>query len=149
MVPQAGQTQDTGIQCGDTEASLTGQTYGGQDITGTDAIQTVGCSSPKAVAVAEAGIPEGFALLQNYPNPLNPETEIGFQLPEANHIVVKIFNILGEEIRTLVDQPYEPGSHRVRWDGRDERGNPVASGIYLYQLQAGDFSQVRKMSLLR
>jgi flagellar hook assembly protein FlgD len=79
----------------------------------------------------------------------NPETEIRFQLPEASHVVVKIFNINGEEIRTLVDTPYQAGYHRVRWDGKDKHGNPAASGVYLYQLQAGSFSQVRKMSLLR
>jgi hypothetical protein len=142
-------TQDTGIQCGDTEASLTGQTFGGQTITGTDAIQTVGCGTGKAMAEAEAGIPAGYALLQNYPNPFNPETEMRFQLPEAGYVVVKIFNINGEEIRTLVDAPYQAGYHRVRWDGKDKNGNAVASGVYLYQLQAGGFSQVRKMSLLR
>ncbi|MCI0553950.1 MAG: T9SS type A sorting domain-containing protein [Anaerolineae bacterium] len=142
-------TQDTGIQCGDTEASLTGQTCGGQAITGSDAIQTVGCGSAKAMAEAEAGIPEGYALLQNYPNPFNPETEIRFQLLEASHVVVKIFNTVGEEIRTLVEAEYEAGYHRVRWDGKDKNGHPVASGIYLYQLLAGNFSQVRKMSLLR
>lgn len=94
-------------------------------------------------------IPEKFALLQNHPNPFNPETEISFELPEANHIVVKIFNTLGEEIRTLVDAPYQVGYHRVRWDGKDNNGKPVASGVYLYRLQAGTFSHVGKMSLLR
>jgi hypothetical protein len=145
-------TQQTGIRCGDTEATLTGATFGGQAITGTDAIQTVGCRPhhlQKDADAEEAGIPEEYTLFQNHPNPFNPATEIRFQLPEANHIVVRIFNILGEEIRTLVNQPYQPGSHSVRWDGRDEHGNQVASGIYLYQLQAGDFSQIRKMSLLR
>jgi hypothetical protein len=142
-------TQDTGIQCGDTEASLTGQTFGGQTITGTDAIQTVGCGTGKAMAEAEAGIPAGYALLQNYPNPFNPETEMRFQLPEAGYVVVKIFNINGEEIRTLVEAEHEAGYHRVRWNGKDKNGDPVASGIYLYQLRAGNFSQVRKMSLLR
>jgi hypothetical protein len=142
-------TQDSGIQCGQTAVTLTGETIGGIAITGTDAIQTVGCGANKAVADAEAGIPESYALLQNHPNPFNPETELDFQLPEANHVVVKIFNTLGEEIRTLVEAPYEAGYHRVRWDGKDKNGNPVASGIYLYQLQAGDFSQVRKMALLR
>jgi hypothetical protein len=142
-------TQQTEIQCGQTAATLTGETIVGIAITGTDAIQTLGCSANKAVAETETGIPESCALFQNYPNPFNPETEIGFQLPEANHVVVKIFNTLGEEIRTLVEAPYEAGHHRVRWDGKDKNGNPVASRIYLYQLQAGDFSQVRKMALLR
>jgi hypothetical protein len=90
-----------------------------------------------------------YVLHQNYPNPFNPETEIRFALPQVDHIVLKIFNIFGEEIRTLANEPHEAGSHAVRWDGNDERGNPVASGMYLYQLRAGNFAQVRKMNLLR
>lgn len=94
-------------------------------------------------------LPEGFVLEQNYPNPFNPETEIRFQLPEANHVVVIIFNLLGQEIRTLADKQYEAGFHALPWDGKANNGNLVASGIYLYQLQAGSFSQVKKMTLLR
>ncbi len=93
--------------------------------------------------------PQGYALRESYPNPFNPETEIHFQLPEAHYVVLKIFNIFGEEIRTLVDEQREAGYHRVRWDGKDENGKPVTSGVYLYQLRAGSFSQVKKMSLLR
>lgn len=129
---------------------LAGETFDGQAIEGTDAVQMVEGSANKSVALQnETGIPEGYALYQNHPNPFNPETEIRFQLPEANHVVVKIFNTVGEEIRTLVDAPYEAGYHRVRWDGKANNGKLVASGVYLYQLRAGNFSQVKKMSLLR
>jgi hypothetical protein len=102
--------------------------------------------------------PRGHALRQNYPNPFSPrgrrafgnsETEIRFVLPQADHVVLKIFNLFGEEIRTLANEQREAGSHAVRWDGNDERGNSVASGMYLYQLRAGNFAQVRKMNLLR
>lgn len=107
--------------------------------------------------------PRGYTLHQNYPNPFsplgretptgvafgNPETAIRFQLPKTSYVVLKIFNIFGEEIRTLANEQREAGSHAVRWDGSDERGNPVASGMYLYQLRAGNFAQVRKMNLLR
>jgi len=104
----------------------------------------------KLVAGSGAGsLPESYALEQNYPNPFNPETDIRFQLPAASHVVINIFNALGQEIRTLVDGQYEAGSHSVRWDGKDKNGTPVSSGVYLYQLQAGTFSQVKKMSLLR
>jgi hypothetical protein len=85
----------------------------------------------------------------NCPDPFSAEPEIHFQLPQASHVGVKIFSTLGEEIRTVVDGQYEAGYHRVRWDGKDKNGNPMASGMYLYQLRAGNFSQVRKMSLLR
>jgi len=90
-----------------------------------------------------------YQLEQNHPNPFNPDTEIRFQLPKPGHVVLKIFNILGAEVRTLADAPYEAGYHRVRWDGKDKNGKLVASGVYLYQLRAGSFSQVKKMSLLR
>lgn len=94
-------------------------------------------------------IPTTFSLEQNYPNPFNPETEIRFQLPQASHVVIRIFNIIGEEIRTLIDKEHEVGYFRVHWDGKDRNGNAVAIGVYFYQLRAGSFSQVRKMSLIR
>jgi hypothetical protein len=100
-------------------------------------------------AEESASIPEDFALLQNYPNPFNPETEIRFALPQASHVVLKIFSLLGEEIRALVDEQREAGYQAVRWDGKDKNGKLVASGVYLYQLQAGTFYEVKKMSLLR
>lgn len=104
-----------------------------------------------AKPVAEAGILPGSyaALLENYPNPFNPETEIRFQLQEASHVTVRIFNSLGQEIRTLADAQYDAGSHSVRWDSKDTQGNKVSSGIYFYELKAGNFSQVRKMSLVK
>jgi hypothetical protein len=94
-------------------------------------------------------LPEGYKLFQNMPNPFNPDTEIRFQLPEAKHVVVRIFNSSGQEIRSLLDAQYGAGYHIVRWDGRDYKGNPVSSGVYFYQLQTDEFSSVRKMSLLR
>jgi hypothetical protein len=102
------------------------------------------------VLVAEAEIvPDSYALLQNHPNPFNPETEIRFQLPEAVHVTVKIFNNLGQEIRLLTDKHYEVGHHSVNWDSKDSKGNAVSSGIYLYELKAGTFSQVMKMNLVK
>jgi len=105
----------------------------------------------KAIAetTVESSLPESYELLQNYPNPFNPETEIRFQLPETNHVVLRIFNTLGQEIRTLANGQYEAGYHSVHWDSKDNNGNPVSSGVYLYQLHAGNFSQVKKMILLR
>jgi parallel beta-helix repeat protein len=93
--------------------------------------------------------PEQSTLVQNYPNPFNPETEIRFRLPEAGPVVVKIYNLFGQEIRTLVDKTYPAGHHSVRWDGRDNFGKAVSSGVYFYRLQAGSFMQVKKMNLLR
>lgn len=90
-----------------------------------------------------------YNLAQNYPNPFNPQTEITFALPQTEHVTLSIFNTLGQKIRTLVDQPYPAGFHSVIWDSQDNRGHPVASGIYLYHIKAGGFVQIRKMSLLR
>lgn len=100
-------------------------------------------------AFAVEATPTAYELAQNYPNPFNPETEIHFALPQTEHVVIKIFSLRGEEVRTLVNEERAAGFHAVRWEGKDRNGNPAASGVYLCQLQAGGFSQVRKMSLLR
>ncbi|MFQ5799871.1 MAG: FlgD immunoglobulin-like domain containing protein, partial [Bacteroidota bacterium] len=140
----------TDLTCESTEGTLTGETFDGQAIEGTDAIRMVEGGASKSVAVEdETVLPEGYALYQNHPNPFNPETEIRFYLPEANYVVIKIYNIRGEEIRTLANGPYISGDHKIRWDGKDNNVNPVSSGVYLYQLKAGSISQVKKMSLIR
>ena len=94
-------------------------------------------------------IPIEFGLDQNYPNPFNPETEIPFRVPQESDVVLKIFNIRGQLVRTLIQADYTPGFHSIRWDGKDNNGISVSSGLYIYQLQAGEFVQVRKMSLLK
>lgn len=91
----------------------------------------------------------GFGLNQNYPNPFNPETQISFQLPVAEHVVMTIYNATGQEIVRLVDNTYAQGSQTVRWDGKDSHGNSAPSGVYFYKIKAGEFSQVRRMNLLR
>lgn len=107
-------------------------------------------SASKSNAVVLASeIPAHFVLEQNHPNPFNPETEIRFQIPQESHIVLAIYSVLGQEIRRLADALYAAGHHTIRWDGNDASGAPVASGVYLYRLQAGGFTQVKKMSLVR
>ncbi len=96
-----------------------------------------------------AGAPTQFALVQNYPNPFNPTTRIGFDLPQAGLVTLTIYNILGQHVRTLINASYAPGKYQVTWDGRDERGGSVASGIYLYRLQSLSMMLSRKMLLLR
>ncbi len=93
--------------------------------------------------------PNEIHLSQNYPNPFNPDTEIQFQLPASSHILLNIYNTNGQQIRTLVDGVQQAGLHTFVWNGQDNNGKPLASGIYLYRLQTGSFSQVRKMTLLR
>lgn len=133
----------------------TGQTAVGQSA-GTDHIETGGfwgwaLWGPEVPVEEEAleQMPGEYALLQNYPNPFNPETSIGYRLPQAGHVSLMVFNVTGQMVRRLVDWDQTPGEHVVIWDGSDELGQPVASGIYFYQLVTGDFHQVRKMLLLK
>ena len=90
-----------------------------------------------------------FELLQNYPNPFNPRTQITYRLPVASEVDLTVFNLLGQRIKTLVRQKQDSGSYTVEWDGKDDLGRDVASGIYLFRLSAENFEQVRKMILLR
>jgi len=94
-------------------------------------------------------VPLTFYLAQNYPNPARPRTEIRFQLPQASAVRLSVYNVLSQEICRLVEAKFEAGYHNVHWNGTDGNGNPVPSGIYFYQLRAGEFSQIRKMSLVR
>jgi hypothetical protein len=103
-----------------------------------------------ALAVDDASeIPTEFALKPNYPNPFNPETTIEFALPKTSKVTMTIYNLTGQMVRQLVQSEYAAGYHRVIWNGRDSRGNMVGSGVYIYTLKAADFSQTRKMILLR
>ena len=103
----------------------------------------------------EISLPQTFALLQNFPNPFNASTAIEYQLPEALEVEVIVYDLLGQEVRRLMDGKVEAGCHSVLWDGRDSSGRDVASGIYLYRLQAlmgpgrEDFTQTRRMIFLR
>jgi len=103
------------------------------------------CVSAKVVA----GIPEEFDLFQNYPNPFNPETDISFSLPEITQVSLVIYNVLGERIRALVNKEMESGVHTIHWDGKDEAGNSVASGIYFYRLKTESFNKTMKMVMMK
>ena len=93
--------------------------------------------------------PSQFSLSQNYPNPFNPITNFQFTLPKSVHVKIDIFNIVGQKVKTLMDQDMKPGVYQVDWDGKDERGNSVSTGVYFYKVQAGDFSDMKKMVLLK
>ncbi|MEW5925150.1 MAG: T9SS type A sorting domain-containing protein [Candidatus Zixiibacteriota bacterium] len=94
-------------------------------------------------------IPMEFALHPNRPNPFNPQTIISYDVPVATHVSIEIFNILGQKIVTLVDEEKVPGSYEVIWNGNDYAGQRVASGIYLYNMRAGDFVDSKKMMLMK
>jgi hypothetical protein len=91
-----------------------------------------------------AAVPERFALGQNYPNPFNPETEIGFRIAEVGFVSLKVFDVLGREVATLVNEEKQLGTYSVQWDASGQ-----ASGVYFYRLQTGNFVDVKKLILLR
>ncbi len=92
--------------------------------------------------------PKVCTLHQNYPNPFNPYTQINYQIPKDNHVTLKIYNLLGQEIITLIDDQLTAGSHTATWNGRDSSSNKVSAGIYFCTMEAGEFTQTRKMVLL-
>ena len=99
---------------------------------------------PTGILSREESIPKQFSLNQNYPNPFNPSTTIEFTLPKSEYVKLKVYNILGKEVTTLASNKLNPGNHIYTFDGKN-----LASGIYYYQLVAGDYREVKKMILLR
>lgn len=94
-------------------------------------------------------IPTEYLLYQNYPNPFNPTTQIEFDLPEAVRVTLKVFNTLGQEVATVNDAMYPAGHHVATWNGKSNAGADVATGLYVYQIQAGSFTDTKKMVLMR
>ena len=101
--------------------------------------------------------PTEYSLMQNHPNPFNPTTQISFAIPAGvgpttDHwprVTLTIYNILGQEVKVLVDEVKEPGYYSVNWDGRDAVGSDVASGVYFYRLDAGTFRSTKRMMLMK
>ena len=93
--------------------------------------------------------PLTFALDQNYPNPFNPSTIISYALPQASHVTIKIYDMLGREIKTLVNSEQNAGILNIQWNGDNNFGSKVSTGAYIYMIQAGDFFQAKKMILLK
>jgi hypothetical protein len=93
--------------------------------------------------------PTVFALRQNYPNPFNPATVIQYALPKSSFVKIEVYNILGQKVRTLMEEEQEPGFKMVQWDGKDDSGVEVSSGVYFYKIEAGDFVECRKMALVK
>ena len=102
-----------------------------------------------AVENTENAQPDAFRLSGNYPNPFNPSTTVSYQLSGISDVELAIYNLSGRRVRTLLRGRQKAGAHTVAWDGRDARGRAVASGVYLYRLQAGGQVQVRRMVLVR
>jgi hypothetical protein len=94
-------------------------------------------------------LPYQFELSQNYPNPFNPTTTIDYSVPKTTQVIIEVFNVLGQKVRTLVNESKSAGSYRIEWNGTDEASNPVSTGVYLYRFQAGDVVQTKKMLLIK
>ena len=94
-------------------------------------------------------IPETFALYQNYPNPFNPIAQIRYGIPEASVVNVIVYDVMGHEVTSLVNQRQDAGYHVISWDATNYLGDPVSAGMYFYSIRAGDFMETRKMILLK
>jgi len=99
---------------------------------------------PLAVEQEKTNLPNRYSLRQNYPNPFNPSTNIEFTLPKPEYVELKVYNILGKEVTTLVSNKLNPGNHTYQFNSKN-----LSSGIYFYRIETGDFQDVKKMILLR
>lgn len=106
-------------------------------------------SSVTSVGAGKIEVPSTYTLSQNYPNPFNPSTTIEYQLPQNGLVQLKIYDIAGREVATLINEVQNAGSYRVQWNATDVQGSKVASGVYFYRLTSGSFSQIKKMMLLK
>lgn len=107
--------------------------------------QTAGVSNDPHDAIT----PETYELAQNHPNPFNPRTTVAYYLPQPGHVTLRIHNILGQTVRTLVDEVRPAGSHEVIWDGKTTAGDEAGSGVYFYQLRVEGHVLTRRMVLVK
>ena len=97
----------------------------------------------------ENEVPTNYNLSQNYPNPFNPSTIINYSLPKSSFVTIKIYDMLGREVKTLINSEQNSGTHNIQWNGDNNFGSKVSSGTYIYSIRTGDFYQARKMILLK
>ena len=122
----------------------------GFSLIGYDATGTPITSNLSTTATEDASeVPETFALAPNYPNPFNPSTALAYALPRPASVRLSVYDALGRPVRTLVEAEQPAGSYTVQWDGHDDAGRPVPSGVYLYRIIAGNFAQARTMLLVK
>ncbi len=103
----------------------------------------------ESMAKVGTTVPETFALDDNYPNPFNPSTNIGLSLPQKQEVTLRVFNLLGQEVKTVYQGELDQGHHTLTWDGDNNNGESVASGVYFYRLETKDFAESKKMMLLK
>jgi hypothetical protein len=106
-------------------------------------------STPVGVDNRSETLPQGFALEQNFPNPFNPSTTIRYELPEEAMVNVTIYDMMGRQVSRLVSSRQTAGYKSLQWNATNNSGQPISAGLYIYTIQAGEFSQTRKMVLLK
>ncbi len=138
-----------------------GSQYVVREMAGTVELGTHSVSEGQSITISNAQVttlqlskidvvvPQAFALEQNYPNPFNPTTEIRYAIPQAEKVVLTIYNSLGQKVRTLVSEQQEAGLYTVKWDATNDVGAKVSSGIYMYRVTAGSFTAIKKMILMK
>ena len=112
-------------------------------------IGAYGAGCDPILTIASEVLPETYALHQNYPNPFNPKTTLRYDLPENSHVNITVYDMLGRVVKTMVSQTQNAGFRFIIWDATNDYGKPVSAGIYLYQIQAGEYMQTKKMVLLK
>lgn len=101
------------------------------------------------LSLINISLPNQVELYQNYPNPFNPVTTLRYDLAQRANVLLTVYDIMGKQVRTFDRGEENPGIKSIVWDGADDFGNPVSAGIYLFQIQTGDFTQTSKMILLK
>ena len=120
------------------------------EVTSENGALTLGVNASAAVlSINGELLPEVFSLHQNYPNPFNPVTKLRYDLPENGHVNITIYDMLGREVKTLINQTQDAGYRSIIWDATNDYGKPVSAGIYLYQIQVGEYISTKKMVLLK
>lgn len=110
---------------------------------------TVSIIQLSSVPSSGSNTPMEFKLAQNYPNPFNPETTIEYEIPQSGEILIRIYNLAGQEVTTLVNEKYPPGHYKIQWNGKDDLGQEVSSGVYFLQFKVGEFQTTRKLVFLK
>ncbi len=119
------------------------------DTLGNDIVLYLDTFTPKGKGPKVSASPDQFSLGQNYPNPFNPMCEIAYAIPTDRHVTLSIYNMLGQKVRVLVDEHQSAGNRSVKWEGKDDQGQEVTSGVYFYSIVAGDFKDTKKMILVK
>ena len=114
-----------------------------------DADNPVAVNTAVASADESSLLPSEYALFQNYPNPFNPSTQISFDIPKSEFVTLRVYNLLGQDVKTLINQSMVPGRYTVEWNGNDMLNSDVASGVYFYELRGESFISRKKMLLIR